>query len=130
MNRTEVVLVVLLVALVAGMFAFSSWDSAKVAGAQVQVDAGMRGTSGAEQAAVSLGVSLTAKVISGVLVSLLIAVGIFLYQASEIRRLKNGGWERFWQRRSVKVRDPRVKQPSLTELLTATLAKEFTKRKD
>jgi lysylphosphatidylglycerol synthetase-like protein (DUF2156 family) len=130
MNKGEVVLVVLLLALVAGMFSFSSWDTAKVAGAQVKADAVMRGTSSTEQVAVGLGVSLTAKVISGVLVSLLVAVGIFAYQAAEIRRLKNGGWERFWERRSVKVREPRAKQPSLTELLTAIIARDITRRKD
>jgi lysylphosphatidylglycerol synthetase-like protein (DUF2156 family) len=130
MNKGEMVLVVLLLALVAGMFSFSSWDTATVAGARVQTEATLRGTNNAERAAVGFGMSLTAKVISGVLVSLVVAVAIFMYQASEIRRLKTGGWERFWERRSVKVREPRAKQPSLTELLTAMIARDITKRKD
>jgi hypothetical protein len=130
MSRSEVVLVVLLLALVAGMFSFAGWDTAKVPGAQVRMDSTLRGVSETEQAAVGFGISLTAKVISGVLVSLIVAVGIFMYQASEIRRLKTGGWERFWERRSVKVKEPRAKQPSLTELLTAIIARDITKRKD
>jgi lysylphosphatidylglycerol synthetase-like protein (DUF2156 family) len=130
MNKGEMVLVVLLLALVAGMFSFSSWDTATVAGARVQTEATLRGTNNAERAAVGFGMSLTAKVISGVLVSLVVAGGIFMYQASEIRRLKTGGWERFWERRSVKVKEPRTKQPSLTELLTAIIARDITKRKD
>ena len=130
MNKGEMVLVVLLLALVAGMFSFSSWDTAKVAGAQVRTDSTLRGTNNAERAAVGFGMSLTAKVISGVLVSLVVAVAIFMYQASEIRRLKTGGWERFWECRSVKVKEPRAKQPSLTELLTAIIARDITKRKD
>ena len=130
MQRDEWVMVILLMALVGGMFAYSSWDAVRVADARVQVDAALRGTSDVERVAVSWGTSVTAKVLGGALVSLVVAVGIFLYQASEIRRLRSGGWERFWERRSVKVREPRAKQPSLTELLTAVIARDVIKRKD
>jgi hypothetical protein len=130
MDRSEVVLIVLLVALVAGMFAFAAWDPVKMPSAEVQTDSALRGASDMERTAVSLGTTLAAKVIAGALVSLLIAVGIILYKQSQINRLKNGGWDRFWERRSLRQRQARTKQPSLTELLTMIVTRDVLKRKD
>jgi len=130
MDRSEVVLIVLLVTLVGGMFTFAGWDTAKVNSAEVNISSALRNANGAENAAVSFGTTLAAKVISGALVSLVVAIGIFTYQAAEIRRLKNGGWDRFWSRRTVQVKQPKSKQPSLTELLTAVIARDVMKRKD
>jgi asparagine synthetase B (glutamine-hydrolysing) len=131
MDRSEeVVLIVLLVALVGGMFAFAGWDTVKVPSAEVNIASTLRGANDAERAAVSFGTMLTAKVISGVLVSLIVVVGIFMYQAGEIRRLKNGGWDRFWSRRTMQMNQSKTKKPSLTELLTAIIAHDVMKRKD
>jgi len=130
MDRSEVVLVILLVALVGGMFAFADWDTATVPSAEVNIASTLRGANDAERAAVSFGTMLTAKVISGVAVSLIVVVLIFMYQATEIRRLKHGGWDRFWSRRTMQVGQSKTKKPSLTELLTAIIAHDVMKRKD
>jgi lysylphosphatidylglycerol synthetase-like protein (DUF2156 family) len=130
MQRSEAVLVVFLVVLVFGMFALADWNETAAIGAQVQADAAFRGQPKVEQAAYDAGMALAAKVIGGVLVGMLIAAGAFLYHRAEIDRLKNGGWARFWERRTVKERQPRTKQPSLTDLLTAMIARDVLDRKD
>lgn len=130
MDRSEVVLIVLLVAVVAGMFAFAAWDPIKVPSAQVQTDSALRGAGDLERATVSLGTTLIAKVIVGALVSLLLAIGVIIFKQSEINRLKQGGWNRFWERRSIRQHQARTKQPSLTELLTMIVTRDVLKRKD
>jgi hypothetical protein len=130
MDRNLVVLIILLVALVGGMFAFAAWDAVKVPIAEVQTSSTLRDAGELERSAVSLGTTLIAKVIAGALVSLLVALGIILFKQGEINRLRNGGWDRFWERRTVHAPQRRSKNPSLTDLLTMIVTRDVLKRKD
>jgi hypothetical protein len=78
------------------------------------------------QAAAGVAEGVLVKALAGALVTLLLIGGLALYQAARIAELRGHGWERFWERRRVRVpKQPR--QPSLQELLTAALVRDLTK---
>lgn len=99
MDRTGIVYILLAVCLVFGLFAYSNWDQTSMAAAQAETEIRLEREPKTVQATADLGMTVLAKVIAGVLTSLIVAAGILAYQQAKIRELKEGGWERFWQRR-------------------------------
>lgn len=120
MDRTSIGLMILLGALVYGAFQFSRVDQVELAAAELRTDIALDRAPAIEATAVDLGMQLTRQVMASVIVSLVFFVGVFLYQQARIRELKEGGWERFWQRRQPPQAKPRMpRAPSLKDVLLA-----------
>jgi hypothetical protein len=67
-------------------------------------------------------------VIAGAVVSLVVAIGIFIYQQARIRELKEGGWERFWERRKPpQAKQANLKKTSLESLVTMLLLRDVNR---
>ncbi len=118
MDRTGFGYIILACLLVGGLFAFSSWDQTRAAAAQTELEIRLDRSPEIVQATEELGMTVLSKVIAGVIVSLAITIGIFVYQQARIRELINGGAERFWQRRTQpQVRQANAKKPSLQDMM-------------
>lgn len=128
MDRTSVGFVVLAVLLVFGMFAYANWDQTRMAAAEMEADIRLAQEPEAVQDAADLGMTLVTKVIAGTLTSLIVAAGILAYQQARIRELKDGGWERFWERRKVP-KDANAKKPSVMDLMAMIWTDELMKRR-
>ena len=128
MDRTGIGFVIFAGLLVLGLFWYSNMDQTRMAAAQTETEIRLDRQPDLVKATAEAGMTLSAKVISGVIVSLIVAIGIFAYQQARINELKNGGWERFWQRR----RPPQPKQanskkPSLQDLVTMMLLRDVNR---
>jgi len=128
MNKTGIGFILLAGLLVFGLFAYSNWDQTNAAAAKTEMEIQLDRQPEVVQATAEWAMTVLSKVIAGVVVSLLVAIGIFAYQQARINELKNGGWERFWQRR----RPPQVKQanpkkPSVQDLVTMLLLRDVNR---
>ena len=128
MDRTGIGIMIFAGLLVFGLFYYSSMDQTKLAAAQTETEIRLDRQPDLVKATIETGMTLSAKVIAGVIVSLIVAIGIFAYQQARIRELQNGGWERFWQRR----RPPQLKQanpkkPNLQDLVTMLFLRDVNR---
>jgi len=122
MDRTGIGYIILAAVLVFGLFAYSNWDQTNAEAAKTQVEIRMDRQPEAVRETEELGLTVLSKVIAGVIVSLVIAGGIFAYQQARIRELINGGAERFWQRRTLpQVRQANAKKPSVQDMILMML---------
>lgn len=99
MDRTGIFFLLIALALVLGAFWFAGFDQTDMAAAQLRTEIALDRAPAIEQAVADVGITLTTKVIASVIVSLVVMLGVFLYQQARIRELKEGGWDRFWKRR-------------------------------
>jgi hypothetical protein len=127
MDKTTILLILALIALVMGVGWYASIDQARLAAAQAQVGSELVRAPEGVQAAAGVAEGLLVKALAGALVTLILIGGLALYQAARIAELRGHGWERFWERRRVR-RTQKQKQPSLQELLTAALVRDLTKK--
>lgn len=128
MDRTGIGLIILAGLLVFGLFWYSSLDQTKLAAAKTETEIRLDRQPELVKATVETGLTLSAKVIVGVIVSLIVAIGIFAYQQARINELKNGGWERFWQRRNPPpLRRANPKKPSVQDLMTMLLLRDVNR---
>jgi len=127
-NKDLLVYSLLAILLVVGAFAYTSFDQVDIARAQLATNVAIDRQPAMVQGAVDFGITLTVKIIAGVVGSLVIAVCIFAYQAAQIRTLKQGGWGRFWERRQLPPKPSNTKKPSLTELVAMMIAQQLGKK--
>lgn len=104
--------------LVAGLFSYSNWDQTRAAAERTELEIQLDRQPEVVHATAEVGMTVLSKVITGTLVSLIVAAGIMVYQQLKIRDLKNGGWERFWERRKpIPPRQANPRKPSLQDLM-------------
>ncbi len=126
MDKTGIGYIILAGLLVYGLFSFASWDQTKVSAATTETEIRMERQPEVVKATTDLGMTVLVKVIVGTLTSLIVAAGILAYQQARIRELKEGGWERFWQRRSLpKAKQANPKKPSVQDLILMMLAQNM-----
>lgn len=122
--------IVCAVALVFGLFVYSGWDQTHAAAEQTELAIQLERQPEVVQTTAEVGMTVLSKVITGTVVSLIVAAIIMVWQQLKIRELKNGGWERFWERRKViQPRQPNARKPKLEDLLMMYLMKDRNERK-
>lgn len=128
MDRTGIGLIILAGLLVFGLFWYSNLDQTKLAAAKTETEIRLDRQPELVKATVETGLTLSAKVIAGVIVSLILAITIFAYQQARINELKNGGWERFWLRRHPpQARQANPKKPSIQDLMAMLLLRDVNR---
>lgn len=121
--------IVCAVVLVAGLFAYSSWDQTRAAAARTELEIRLDRQPSVVQETTELGMTVFSKVITGTVVSLIVAAGIVIAQQLRIRELKNGSWGRFWERRRpIQPKQTNPRKPSMQDMLLALLLRDRNER--
>jgi hypothetical protein len=128
MDKNLVVIFLILILLVAGMFAYSQLDQIGLASAETRIQTTLDREPAAVQAATDISMTLAVKVLAGVVATLLLTGGVLLYKQAELNQLKAGSWGRFWERRRPSRPARQPKPASLTDLVTLMVAKDLTRR--
>lgn len=132
MDKTGVIIVLLLIALLAGIFGLAAWNNGiQVASAETKLAVAMDRQPAVERAAVTVGLSLTAKIVAGVVTSLALAALAWAWKATaDLRRMREGGLDRFYQRRNPpKEKINNGKKTDLTELIKLQILNDLQKRR-
>lgn len=113
------------VLLVFGLFFYSNWDQTRAAADRTQLEIQLARQPAVVQTTAEVGMTVLSKVITGTIVSLIVAAVIVVWQQLTIRGLKNGGWERFWERRKpISMRQANPKKPRMEDLLLMMLMRD------
>jgi hypothetical protein len=128
MDKNLVIILIILALLVASMFAYNQLDQIGLASAETRIQTTLDREPAAVQAATDVSMTLTVKILAGVVATLLLTGGVLLYKQAEVNQLRQGGWGRFWERRRPARPARQPKPASLTDLVTLMVMRDMTRK--